>query len=323
MNFTEMRLKIKHFIKKNRRLFIIIFLIWAIIFLINMLLGLRKVEPTATTTYEPHVAVMDSSKSTPKSMQKPIEEKIKEYVESCNDGNYEKAYSMISEECKKYEFNDSIGNFMRHVYVKMPLPKKYFIQDYSLVQHGSRKMYIYDVKYTDDYLATGLTNDEYKYSSEKFSFYKDNDGNMQMNIGDFLYYSDVKKISENEYLKIDVESKIVEYEVERYNIRFKNKSNYTIVVSDNYENNEVILKLSEEVRKREETSNIVLKPGEEFNTEATFSKYSDDGDDSQSIMFSSVRIMENYSGIENVDEETIKNEIDNAIKMSMEVKIAK
>ena len=40
-------------------------------------------------------------------------------------------------------------------------------------------------------------------------------------------------------------------------------------------------------------------------------------------MFSSVRIMENYSGIENVDEETIKNEIDNAIKMSMEVKIAK
>ena len=118
-------------------------------------------------------------------------------------------------------------------------------------------------------------------------------------------------------------SKIVEYEVERYNIRFKNKSNYTIVVSDNYENNEVILKLSEEVRKREETSNIVLKPGEEFNTEATFSKYSDDGDDSQSIMFSSVRIMENYSGIENVDEETIKNEIDNAIKMSMEVKIAK
>ena len=35
MNFTELRIKIRHFIKKNRRLILIIVLLWLIIFLIN------------------------------------------------------------------------------------------------------------------------------------------------------------------------------------------------------------------------------------------------------------------------------------------------
>ena len=323
MNFTEMRLKIRHFIKKNRRLLLIIFMLWAIAFLINLLIGLRKDELKPTTTYEPHVSVMDSSESTPKNMQEPIENKIKEFVDACNESNFEKAYMMLSDECKKYAFNDKLENFMIHVNVKMPLAKKYFIQNYSQTQYGKRKMYIYEVKYTDDLLATGLTNDKYRYTSEKFAFYKDDDGTMQMNIGDFLYYEDIKSISENEYLKIDVESKIVEYEIEKYSVRFTNRTDKTIVISDNAENNEVVLILPQESRKREEIKDIVLAPGEDLRTEMTFSKYSDDGDIAQSIKFSSVRIMEKYSGTENVDEETIKQEIDNSVKISMEVKVAK
>ena len=323
MNFTELRIKIRNFIKKNRRLILIIVLLWLIIFLINLLLGFRKEEPVATTTYEPHVSVMDSSKSTPKSLQNPIEEKIKNYVDACNEGNFEKAYNMLSDDCKTYSFDNNIQNYVTHVKVKMPMPKKYFIQDYSETKLGNKSMYIYEVRYTDDFLATGLTNSNYSYIPEKFVFYRDSDGVLQMNIGDFLYHEDIKSISENEYLKVDVADKVVEYEIERYNVKFTNRSDKTIVISDNQEADEVLLVLPQETRKLEGVEKIVLKPGESLDKELTFSKYADDGDVSQSILFSSLRIMENYSGTEDVSEDIIKQEIDNAIKMSMEVKVDK
>jgi len=324
MNFTEIRLKLRHFIKKNRRLLLIIFLAWAVVFLINLLMKLNTDEPTATNTYEPHVSIMDSGKSTPKSLQEPIEEKIKNYVDACNEGNFEKAYNMLSEECKTYAFDNNIDNFLRHVRVKMPMPKKYYIQDYSETKYGNKKMYIYEVRYTDDFLATGLSNGEYSYIPEKYVFFKDSDGGLEMNVGDFLYHEDIKSISENEYLKIDVIDKIVDYETEKYNVRFTNRSDKTVVIADNQEVDEVLLILPQESRKLEGVEKLVLKPGETIEEEMIFSKYVDDGDVSQSIRFSSIRIMEKYSGTEeNIPEETIKQEIDNAIKMSMEVKVEK
>jgi len=127
MNFTELRLKIRHFLRKYKRVIFVIFIIWAIIFFINLMLKNKKVEPQATTTYKPHVSVIDSNASTPVNVQKTIEELIEEYVEICNDGNYQKAFNMLSEPCRKYAFDNSVEKFIKHVLVKMPVSKKYFI----------------------------------------------------------------------------------------------------------------------------------------------------------------------------------------------------
>ena len=54
----------------------------------------------------------------------------------------------------------------------------------------------------------------------------------------------------------------------------------------------------------------------------TFPKFVDDGDLSTALVLSSVRVMETYSGTDEVPEETIQYEIDNAIsKFSMEANI--
>ena len=46
----------------------------------------------------------------------------------------------------------------------------------------------------------------------------------------------------------------------------------------------------------------------------------DDGDISQSLLFSSIRVMEQYSGTDEIPKEVIQSEIDNAIsKFSMTV----
>lgn len=321
MNFIDLRLKIRRFFRTYRRVLLIIFIIWAIVFFINMILRNMPKELKPETTYEVHSSVMDSSSSTPKSLQKPIEEKIEEYIGYCNEGNFQKAFNMLSEDCREYGFNNDIEEFMKHVFLKMPTPKKYSIQNYSNIKHGKMNLYIYEIKYIDNFLATGLTNTEYSFTTENITFYSENN-ELKMSVGNYIYHTDIKNISENNYLKIDVVDKVVNYSIETYKIKLTNRSNYTIVISDSQEKDEVVLVLPQEVRNLSEVADIVLGPEESLILDFTFPKFVDDGDSSQSIVFSSIRVMEKYSGTENVDEKTIQSEIDNAIsKFSMEVKV--
>lgn len=320
MNFTDIRLKIRHFFRKYKRILIIGFIIWAIIFFINMIFTNMPKDYTPTTTYEVHTSLVNNSDSTPKSLQQPIEDIINEYVGYCNEGNYQRAFDMLSEDCKEYAFDNDISRFMSHVLEKMPTPKKHAIQSYSSTKYNNRNMYIYQIKYTDDFLATGLTDTDYYYTEENMTFYEGEDG-LEMNVGNFLYHTDIKAISENEYLKIDVVDKVVNYSAEQYNVVFTNRSNYTIVIADDQESNEVALVLPQETRMRAEVSSIVLDPSETLTLTFTFPKFVDDGEMSQALAFSSIRVMEQYSGVgEEIPKEVIQSEIDNAIsKFSMDV----
>lgn len=318
MNFIDFRLKVRRFFRVYGRLFIIIFLVWAIIFFINMILTNRPKDETPKVTYKAHTSVINSSSSTPSNMQNSVEEMIEEYVGYCNEGNYQKAFNMLAEDCRKYSFEDDITKFMDHVLTKMPTPKQYTIQSYSNTKVGSKKMYIYEIKYIDDILATGLTNQEYKYTQENITFY-DGENGVEMNVGNYIYHTDIKNISENEYLKIDVVDKIVNYSIETYEVKFTNRSDYTIVIADGVEKNEVLLSLSNEVRESDGIDRIVLRPKDSLTVDFIFPKFVDDGDVSQNLTFSAIRVMEKYSGTD-VEEEVIQSEINNAIaKFSMDV----
>ena len=322
MNFTEFRLKWRHFFRKNKKILIVGLLIWAMIFFINIILRNQPKDFTPEVSFEKHTSVIDSTKDTPKKLQKPIEELIDEYVGYCNEGSFQKAFDMLAEDCKKYAFNNDITEFMKHVYTKMPTPKVHSIQSYSSVKYANRNMYIYQIKYTEDLLATGITDSEYYYTQENMVFYEGNDG-LEMNVGNYLYHEDIKSISENEYLKIDIIDKVVNYSIETYEIKFTNRSNYTIVVSDGAETDEVLMSLVHETRGPSNPTDLVLKPEESVVVKYTFPKFVDDNDVSQSLIFSSIRVMENYSGTENIPNETIQSEIDNAIaKFSMEIVVA-
>lgn len=319
MNLAEVRLKFRRFVKKYKKMILIILLIWGAVILLNYMLSKMPENLEPTTTYEPHVSIIDGSSTTPKRLQEPIEEILKEYVDACNDGNYAKAFNMLSEECRKYEFDNNIDLFVNHVLTRMPVPKKYSIQNYSNVTLSKGKVYIYEVKYIDDILATGLTNTQYGYLSEKISFYEDKDNNLEMSIGSYIYQLDIKSISENEYLKIDILDKKVSYSTEEYEVKFTNRSNYTIVVADGYESEEINLQLSQENRSEVNMAKIVLQPGESITQTLCFTKFVDDGDTSNAINFGSIRVLETYSGTD-VDEEIIKQEINNAIaKFSMSI----
>lgn len=321
MNFTDFRLKFRRFFRANKRLFLIIVIVWSIIFFINMILTNIPKEYVAETTYEAHRSVI-ASDTTPTAMKEPIEDMINDYVAYCNEGNYQKAFDMLSEDCKTHQFNNDISEFMKHVLTKMPTPKIHSIQSYSKTKHDNKTMYIYEVKYTDDLLASGLTDQEYRYTQENMTFFKNEDV-IEMNVGNYMYHTDVKSISENDYLKIDVIDKVVNYSTETYEVKFTNRSNYIVVVADGEELDEVILVLGNESRQSGDLDNIVLYPNQSATLKFEFPKFVDDNDPSQKLMFPAIRVMEKYSGT-NVEEEIIQSEIDNAIaKFSMEIVVAK
>lgn len=314
----DWRLRVRHWFKKYRKIIFIVILVWAIIFIINKYLQNYTVVQEPNTTYTPSVSVMDSSSSVSTKVHTVIEELIDEYVGYCNEGNYQKAFNMLSEDCQKYAFDDDIVTFAEYVLNKLPNEREYSIQNYS--NYGD--YYIYEVKYIDNILATGLTNSTYMYTTEKMVFTKNSDGTYDMATGNFISYDTIASVAENDYVKIDIKSRTTMYSIEEYEVKFTNRTDSTVVISDGIVDDEVELVLPYEYRDMENVEDhIILAPDEDMTLTLTFSKFADDGDESQSILFSSIRVIEDYKGVNGTEEEQ-QIEIDNAIaKFSMQVPV--
>ena len=84
--------------------------------MINRYLGSYTPEEVPNTTRDARVTVMDTSSISPSKIQKYAEEIIDEYVGYCNEGNYAKAYNMLSEDCRTYEF-DNDGFHWKNVFL--------------------------------------------------------------------------------------------------------------------------------------------------------------------------------------------------------------
>ena len=316
----ELRLKIRHWIKKYGKILFFIIIVWISIFIINKFLGDYQTEEVPNTTKTPQVAVMSANEKVSKKVQTSAEEFIESYVDACNQGKYQKAFAMISENCRKYEFDDDVEKFAKYVLEKMPTPKKYSIQNYS----NTKGYYIYEVKYFDDMLATGLTNSEYNFTTEKMVLKKNSKGSFDIAVGNFIEYKDINSVAENYYLKIDVKNCMVRYSTQTYEVKLTNRTDYIIVVSDNYVEDEISLALSGEYRGTENSNTtVVLAPEESITVKLGFMKFIDDNDEAQSILFSNIRVLEEYAGVAS-NNDIKKAEIEKAIdKFSMNIPVKK
>ena len=284
----NLRLKIRNFFKKYGKIIGIFALVWLAIILINQALKINTTSKEPSTTYTPHEAILDSSQKTPKKVKNSIEEFIEKYIEHCNKEQYTDAYNMLSDECKEYFV--SFNSYARYVSNKFDEPKIYSIQNYS----NKDGKYIYNVKLYNDILASGLTNSVYNYQEEKITASYDEDKNIVFSVGNFIEEVKINNVQENEYLKIDVKSKIVKYSNEIYKVRLTNRSENIIVIKNSELNNEIVLKSNNELRNNINEETIILKPGETTFYNLTFDKYYDDTNDSQSLIFNSIRVVEQY-----------------------------
>lgn len=296
---ADIELKLRRFFRKYGKILIVIGVIVAIIIGVDRLLKLRMKNEKPQTTYNPQISVLDSSDKVPNKVQKSFEDFIDEYINYCNNQEYDSAYSMISEDCKNDYFG-SLSDFKSYVKNKFTSKKNYAIQSYSIYN----KKYIYTVKLFDDFLATGLTGNSYRYQEEKIVASYDDKHNLVFSVGNFIEKNSIESVQENQYLKVDVKNQVIQYDYEQYSIKLTNKSEYYIIIQNGEaEDKEIQINLGQEYRPNENSDEIILKPGEAITIKPVFQKFWDDKDETKAIVFSSVRIVEpiddeNYNTID-------------------------
>ncbi len=298
--FLKLRLQIRNFFKKHKNVIIVVFIIWLIVIIVNYLLSHRKKEETISVTYAPHESVLKSDFDVPKELQTPIEDFIDNYINKCNDKDFSGAYSMLTDSCKRYVFDDSEDNFIQYVKSVFDTNKRYSIQDYS--NYGS--YYIYEVKIIDDILATGLTNQEFSYYTEKWAISQDGK-NLKLNVRDYMGHSELKRNGEDDNLKVRIEARDEYYGYEIYTIRITNKTEKDVVMFDTLYGNEIVLESGSDSRMPSNVSaEIHLIPEETRTFQVTVPKFYDESQKTSSITFNKIRIMNDmYTGHEQTIEE--------------------
>lgn len=306
-NWTNLRIKTINFWKRNRKKILIVAIIWLIVIIINYVIkNMPEKLPEPSTTYTPHVSVMDS-KEVPQKYQEPIQNLVETYFNYCNNKEYEKAYNLITKDCrdKMYPTLEQFKGYIDEVFEGKK--KIYNIQSYSIV--GNK--YIYEIRILDDILANGTT-DGYYYYQEKIILTEEN-GEMKLSIGQYINDENPEIIVEDEYMEIKISNKSIEYDTETYTIQFRNKTDKCIVILDNKQNNEVVLNLGSKTRQpiNYTSSKIVLYPNTTTTRDVVFSKYYDDGTTAQKITFGAIRVFNSY----NEQVGTTQEDLDNAVKL--------
>ncbi|MCI8546097.1 MAG: hypothetical protein HFJ44_02575 [Clostridia bacterium] len=299
--FLKWRLKIRNFFKKNKTKIFFILIVWVVILVINYLLGHKKEVPVLNTTYTPHDVLLKSEYDVPKELQNPIENLIDDYINKCNNKDFSEAFALLTEDCKKNVFEDSEQKFIEYASSIFKTKKRYSIQNYS--NYGGK--YIYNLKIIDDIITTGLTGQEYAYYEEKIAI-NEKEGNLQLCVNDYMGYEELKKVAEDDNIKIRVENRQTYYGYEIYTIRITNKTGKHLVLYDSLVGNELYLETGNENRMPSKVSaTIALIPEETRTFQITFSKYYDEQTQDNSINFNKIRIMNNYTGEEQSEEEEL------------------
>lgn len=295
------RLQIRNFFKKHKTKIFFVLIVWVVILVINYMLGHKKEVPTLNTTYTPHDVLLKSDYDVPEKLQNPIEDLIDDYINKCNNKDFSGAFELLADDCKRNVFEDSEEQFIKYASSIFKTKKRYSIQNYS--NYG--KKYIYNLKIIDDIIKTGLTGQEYAYYEEKIAI-KENGDKLQLCVNDYMDYEELKKVAEDDNIKIRIEDRITYYEHETYTVRITNKTNKYLVLYDSLVGNELYLEIGNENRMPSKVSStIALIPGETKTFQITFSKYYDEQTKDSGITFNKIRIMENYTGKEKSEEEEL------------------
>ena len=306
--FTDMRIKIRNFVKRNKWKVLLVLIAWSIIIAINAIISNWE-DNKPITTYTPYEPIIENGEETPKKWQDNIENIIDEYIGYCNNKEYEKAYEMISENCREYVY-PTIEHFKAYVDYVFEYPKVYAIQNYS----NRDKVYIYRIRLFEDILATGLTYSEnLKYFEEKLVFTEKN-GELLLAVKSYIGDEELDCLYEDQYMKITVTNRSLTYDEEIYTVKVQNKTEHTIVLADEITNGEISIETQKATNSMiiEDKWAPIYVQGQTSRTyKLAFRKFYDEGIKTKSINFNSVRILRSYS----MEEAKKEQELEEAIAL--------
>lgn len=289
--WLDIRLKIRDFFKRHKKKIFIAIVIWGMVIGVNLFLkNVKPAEQKPQTTYTPHSPVMDTTGSVPSGYKEEINVLIGNFVNYCNDKNYEGAYELLTNEYKN-KYMKSIDDFKKYVDSRYKTKKIYNIQNYSNIKN----VYVYQVRILNDILASGTT-EGYRYDEEKITV-KIEDNVMRLALDGYIGSEEIGVRAEDAYFKMNFLRKEIFYDKVKYVVEFTNKTPNYIVLQDGTETSEVQIQLTNEKRDMIGTnsSNLVIMPRETKERVMTFEKFVEESDATQ-ILFNAIRVLPEFSG---------------------------
>ena len=282
---------IRRVFKKWGKLIVTVAAIWILIIMINNYLAGNKTTKELEKSYDADNPIMSDYGTVPKKYLETIKTTIDDYFKSCKAKDYEKAYNMLTDNCKKALYSNDIDEFKEYVDALFTSDSlTYYLQNYS----NYNDTYIYQISISEDIEATGTTTGYDSYV-EKISLIKDeNSDTFKIGNNNYITTKDLNKIIEDPNMKIKVGSVDILYNKEIYNVTITNRTNNYIMLADLSAENEITLTRGNSYTKAINlaNNNFYLAPGETSTFNIWFRKYFDQDDESTEISFNTVRLIE-------------------------------
>ena len=241
-------IKLLRYWNQNKRKIIITIAVIAFVFVIiqvaNGIVKKQNKEKTNnnTNTISKVTDLQKPTKSTitgqnvPETITKENTDIIKNFVDYCNNNQIQKAYELLSDDCKE-EFDNNINVFINDYYKRNFQTKKTYNLELLYTEANS---YTYKTTYYEDnLLATGgkVTNNNF----EDYITIVNQNGERKLNISNFIKKQEINKTQEVDNIQITVKSKKVYRSYETYKVEIKNNNTNTISLSEGKNSEDICL----------------------------------------------------------------------------------
>ena len=293
----------------NRKKIIIVIAIIAFIFiLIRILDGYYKNKSINSSSSVIDMTKPIQSVITGQKVDEKVTDKnmncIDQFINYENNKEYEKAYSLLTDDCKE-EYSNDVNTFINNYCTKIFATKK----TYNLeLWFNSGDAYTYKIKmYEENMLATGEGNLD-KNIEDYITIVKGKDED-KISINGFIRKSNINKSNEVNNIEVLIRSKKVYKDYETYNITIRNKTSNDILIGDRKNNKDIYLVDKDNIQysaflNELSTDSLLLKSGYEKNISINFNKIYDQNKIISEIKFKNI-ILDSEKYLNNKNNEKI------------------
>ena len=179
-----------------------------------------EINSTNTTTITENKSVVTGKKVQKDTLQTAVTI-IDTFIEYCNNHELEKAYDLLTKECKT------------HIFKSQEMFEKAY---YDNVFEGKAKKCtvenweenIYKVRIADDMLSTGKNNNGY--AKEDYITVKKEEDEYKLNINSYIGYKQINETTNKDNIKMEVIEKNIYMQNEEYTIKITNNTESRILL---------------------------------------------------------------------------------------------
>lgn len=233
---------------------------------------------------------------------------IDQFIRYCNAKEIEKAYSLLSQQCKE------------ELYPTL----KVFEENYYKVNFSTTKLYskeffrsnTYKVKLYDDVMKTGAINT--KHIEDYYTMIKENDEN-KLNISNYIETKESNKRIKNENLEMRIIKRQIYKEYEQYKIEITNLTNKTIALDSRESTKNMYIEGNKDVRYYSLlheiiTDNLIVRPNAKIILNIKYNKEYNSNNTVKYLVFSDIILdYEEYLNVKN------KSEYKNRLNISINI----